>query len=259
MQIRMLAFALLAGFSLAHAAPPKSKEPKQDPASAGQSADAIDVDAIARAKDAGGQTEDAPPSQSSETLTPAETPAAIPPADATPPEVAPSEVPPSVGAEAAPPADANVAAEPATNTLPAAAGSPAADATATEAAPDSNVKSASSAEDAEKIRIAASCRARATSLLDEAQKGDFAGATRDFDAKMRTALPAPKLKEAWASLAQFGTLNARGQSHLSSAEGYTVVMIPLIFDKANLVAQVSCGTDGRVAGFYIKPIEKPAP
>ena len=30
--------------------------------------------------------------------------------------------------------------------------------------------------------------------------------------------------------------------------------IPLIFDKANLYAQVACGSDGRVAGFYIKPL-----
>jgi hypothetical protein len=76
---------------------------------------------------------------------------------------------------------------------------------------------------------------------------------------MRTALPPPKLKEAWEQLAQFGKLDARGQSHLGTGDGYTIVMIPLIFEKANLVAQVACGTDGRIAGFYVKPAPTAAP
>lgn len=108
--------------------------------------------------------------------------------------------------------------------------------------------------DSQEKRIAAGCEARATSLLDAAQKGDFATATRDFDAKMRTALPAAKFKEMWASLAQFGALQARGQSHPGKGEGYYMVMTPLIFDKQNLVAQVACGSDGRIAGFYVKPL-----
>jgi hypothetical protein len=33
----------------------------------------------------------------------------------------------------------------------------------------------------------------------------------------------------------------------------------MVFEKANLYAQVSCGSDGRVAGFYVKPLEIPAP
>ena len=104
------------------------------------------------------------------------------------------------------------------------------------------------------MSIAAGCEARATSLLDAAQKRDYAGATRDFDAKMRSALPPPKFKQAWESLAQFGSLQGRGQAHPMKGDGYIAITIPLIFDKANLYAQVACGSDGRVAGFYIKPL-----
>ena len=111
---------------------------------------------------------------------------------------------------------------------------------------------------APEVRLAAACEARATALLDAAQKGDYAAATSDFDAKMRSAMPAAKFKQAWESLAQFGALTARGQSHPGTGEGYLVVTIPLIFEKANLYAQVACGSDGRIAGFFVKPLELPA-
>jgi hypothetical protein len=264
MPIRMLAFALLAAFSVAHAAPPKSKEPQQDPASTGQSAESIDVDALARSKDVSGATPanaDAPPADASAPPAAAAAADAIPPADATPPEaapadIAPSEAPPPVGVETAPPPEASA---PAIETPPAAAEAPSPDATVAVPPAASKSQSAAGAETTEKISIAASCQARATSLLDDAEKADFAGATSAFDAKMRTAMPPPKLKQAWDQLAQFGKLVARGQSHLGSGEGYTIVMIPLIFEKANLVAQIACGTDGRIAGFYVKPVPTPAP
>jgi hypothetical protein len=115
----------------------------------------------------------------------------------------------------------------------------------------------SATQDPAEQRLAKACEARATSLLDAAQKGDFAGATKDFDAKMRTGLPVPKFKQAWESLAQFGALTARGQSHPAAADGYIAVTIPLLFEKANLYAQVACGSDGRVAGFYVKPLAAP--
>ena len=256
MSIRMLALALLAAFSLAHAAPPKS----QDPASTGQSAESIDVDAIARSKDVNGATPanaDTPPAQA-ETASAA---AAVAPADATPPEappadVAPSAAPPPASIETAPPAQASA---PAIETPPATAAAASPDATVAAPAAGTKPPSAADSETTEKISIAASCQARATSLLDDAQKGDFVGASSAFDAKMRTAMPPPKLKQAWDQLAQFGKLAARGQSHLGSGEGYTIVMVPLIFEKANLVAQIACGTDGRIAGFYVKPIPTPTP
>jgi len=108
--------------------------------------------------------------------------------------------------------------------------------------------------DPQEKRQAGGCESRAKSLLDAAQKGDFATASRDFDAKMRGALPPDKFKEIWNSLSQFGTLQARGQSHPGKGEGYFIVMTPLIFAKATLVSQVACGSDGLIAGFNVKPL-----
>jgi hypothetical protein len=237
MPIRLLAFALLAGICVAHAAPPKSKTPAQDAASAQPAPEAIDVDALARSKDVDGSTPadaNAPPTQTSETPPPAEAVDGTPPTDAPPVEAAPSEAPP-VNTRAEPPIEA-----PPTAT--------------SEAAVSAEKKEAS-----EKISVAGSCQARATSLLDDAEKADFKGATSAFNAKMHGEMPPQKFKDAWEQLAQFGKLVARGQSHLSAGEGYTLVMIPLIFEKANLVAQIACGTDGRIAGFYVKPVPTPAP
>lgn len=244
MPIRLLAFALLASACVAHAAPPKSKAPQQDTASAQQAPESIDVDALARSKDVDGSTPadaDTPPAQNAEAPAPAKAVDATPPTDA-PVEAPPSEAPP-VDAPAVPPTEAPPSAEPAAPEATAAAPAAAAE---KEAASD-------------RISLAGSCQARATSLLDDVEKGDYKGATSAFDAKMHTAMPPPKLKEAWDQISQFGKLVARGQSHLSSGEGYTLVMIPLIFEKANLVAQIACGTDGRIAGFYVKPVPKPAP
>lgn len=228
MSIRVLALALLAGVAMAQAAPPKSQQPTTDPTNAQQ---ALDVDAMARAKDAGAATPadaDTPP--------PAEPPSEAPPPTTPAPEAAPAETPPAI--ETAAPV------EPASAASTSAIEKPAAEATASPA-------------ESEQRSLAASCIARATSMLDDAQKSDFAGATRDFDAKMRTDMPPPKLKQQWDSLAQFGKLVARGQSHLGTGQGYTIVMIPLIFEKTNLVAQIACGSDGRVAGFHVTQAPKP--
>ena len=155
---------------------------------------------------------------------------------------------------AAPPSEVPPASEP-----PPAAETPAATETPAPAEPASSSAqpAAESPADAEQRSIAASCVARATSFLDQAQKADFAGATRDFDAKMRTDLPPPKLKQQWESMTQFGKLVARGQSHIGTGEGYLIVMVPLIFEKTNLVAQIACGSDGRIAGFHVSPAPKP--
>lgn len=222
--IALISFVLLA-CATAQAAPGKKHAPAPSKDVAAQD---IDVDAMARAKDAG----------------------AKPAADAT---------------DAAPAVDAHTSASAEEQSTPMAEPSAAANDDVTEPKGEPPASAAAATEtpsplaptsgspDVDKS-IAAGCESRAKGLLDAAQKGDYAGATRDFDAKMRTALPVPKFKQAWESLAQFGTLQARGQAHPMKGEGYIAITVPLIFDKANLYAQVACGSDGRIAGFYIKPL-----
>lgn len=104
-------------------------------------------------------------------------------------------------------------------------------------------------------RHGATCERHAQNLLDAAQRGDYATATRDFDAHLRAALPASKLKQAWESLSRFGVLQARGQMHPGMGQGYYVVSIPLIFEKANLYAQIACDGDDHIAGFHVNPLD----
>ncbi|HEY0231479.1 MAG TPA: DUF3887 domain-containing protein [Dokdonella sp.] len=216
--MRALGLLLCLSISTALAAAPPKKKPAAPPADPTPATQDIDVDAMARAKDA-----DANAAASSESPAPA----AAATSTAAPIEAAASA--PGTSAPAAPNAPSGE---------PAAAASPL-------TAP---------AVDPQEKRQAGGCEARATSLLDAAQKGDFKTAVKDFDAKMRGALPPEKFKDMWGSLAQFGTLQARGQSHPGKGEGYFIVMTPLIFDKANLVSQVACGSDGRIAGFNVKPL-----
>jgi Protein of unknown function (DUF3887) len=284
MSTRIFVFLLLAGMSLAHADPPKKPAHAKAPAEAVQPPDQIDVDAMARAKDvdSAASSDQSPPADATQvdasapagasasgetTAAPAdsaaaETPQAAPaetdadtgtgasqaPATDMSPTTAAEPVPePGAAASATPetPVDSaasDAAAEPADTTTPAADAA----ATAPVITPDEALRS-----------IAAGCESRATSLLDEAEKADYESVTRDFDAKMRSALPPPKFKEQWESLGRFGKLVARGQSHVGTGEGYTIVIIPLIFEKKNLVAQIACGSDGRIAGFHVAPAPKP--
>lgn len=219
MSIRMLLWVLLIGATCANAAPPKKPAPAATPTSTSPAATDVDVDALARAKDVEANAAmNAQDTSGTSAATAAKEPEPAPPSDASADQAAPAVTAPS--------------------SLPMSPQAP--------------------ASDAPEGRLAAACEARATALLDAAQKGDYAAATRDFDAKMRSALPVAKFKQAWESLAQFGALQARGQSHPATGEGYLVVTIPLIFEKANLYAQTACGSDGRIAGFFVKPLEVPA-
>jgi len=236
--LALLATALLACAS-AQAAPKNKRAatPAKQTATQQTAQQDIDVDAMARAKD--GKPSEPPPQPAAAESAPTAAESAEPAMATVPTDAVSDHVP-------AAPAESTVAAKAET----AASGAAADGAMMERPAP---LAPPAAPTDTERS-IAAGCEARATSLLDAAQKGDYAGATRDFDAKMRSALPPPKFKQAWESLAQFGSLQGRGQAHPMKGDGYIAITIPLIFDKANLYAQVACGSDGRVAGFYIKPL-----
>lgn len=103
------------------------------------------------------------------------------------------------------------------------------------------------------------CRTRATALLDALEKNEYATASADFDSKMRETLPPARLGETWESLApQFGKVTARGQMHVSEAQGYIAVMVPLIFEQGTLAAQIACDDTGAVAGFHVVPLPRKA-
>lgn len=231
MSIRALACVLLlAAASAQAAAPAKKKAPPEAPPQE------LDLDAMARAKDVDAQ----------------KTPTQDAAADTATTDAATSEA-----ASTEPTATEATANTESKSAEPTSAPAPAASKPGENAAQDA--VALTPPIDAKEKRLATSCESRSTTLLDAAQKGDFAAASKDFDAKMRSALPPAKFKETWESLAQFGALQARGQAHPAKGEGYFIVMTPLIFEKATLVAQVACGSDARIAGFYVKPLSAVQP
>ena len=254
MSIRLLLWVVLLGAVSATAAPVEKAETASTATEAVTAPADIDVDAMARAKDVDASAPQAKQPPADPAADASQTPAAGA-AERGDKDASTNTDPGAMSdTSSAPPADSPVEAAPASD-----------DANAEqppEAVPEdpSSVPMSPQIPDSEKpeVRLAAACESRAAALLDAAEKGDFAAATRDFDAKMRSALPAAKLKKAWDSLAQFGALKARGQPHPATGKGYLVVTIPLIFDKANLYAQTACGSDGRIAGFFVKPLEMPA-
>lgn len=257
MRIHGFALLLLLGSATAVAAPPDAPAP----------VDEIDVDAMARAKDVRIGGDEATPSAAAD---PAEAVDAVHADEAATPtapdgttgqqdiaEADPATAPPAAdeaatddGAAAGDAGESDAAVKEADATAPQ-------DDAATEEAASTPAEPVASEAAAAERRSADACIARAGALLDAAQAHDYEKATRDFDAKMRSALTAAQFQQAWESLAQFGKFTARGQSHPGAHEGYVVVTIPLVFEKANLYAQVSCGSDGRIAGFYVKPLQLP--
>ncbi|GAB3743343.1 alpha/beta hydrolase [Lysobacter olei] len=101
--------------------------------------------------------------------------------------------------------------------------------------------------------------ALATTLLDHLDAGRFAQAEALFSPEMRAAVPANKLQQVWASLAQsVGPAGPRGTPATTVQGDMTVVSVPLPFTKAHLVARVTADANGQIAGFLVQPAPPPA-
>ncbi len=99
----------------------------------------------------------------------------------------------------------------------------------------------------------------ATRLLDHLDAGEYADAEALFDAPMAAAVPADKLKAVWESLpAQAGAATGRGDAAASSQDGISIVVVPLHYANAELVARIAIAGDGKITGFLIQPAPPPA-
>jgi uncharacterized protein len=85
-------------------------------------------------------------------------------------------------------------------------------------------------------------------------KEDFAGAVGQFDDKMRTALPEPKLQETWQTLqSQAGPFQKQLGASETKLAGYDVALVTCQFKQMALDAKVVFDTKGRVAGLFFVP------
>lgn len=93
----------------------------------------------------------------------------------------------------------------------------------------------------------AACNKIANQLIGEMDKGDFATAAKSFEPKL--GVDKGKLKKLWSTLSgKFGHVKSVGQSQQGRLiQGYTVLLVPVAFDKGNLAAQVACDSKGTVA------------
>jgi hypothetical protein len=98
------------------------------------------------------------------------------------------------------------------------------------------------------------CQAASTRLLDHLDKGDYAGATADFNDKMKATETADKLAALWRSMPlQLGAPGVREPAQVSSVPNDIVVVTALHYGQGMIDAQVACDADGKIGGFYIRP------
>jgi dienelactone hydrolase len=85
-------------------------------------------------------------------------------------------------------------------------------------------------------------------------KGDFAAAVARFDATMKAALPAPKLRETWEAIqAQAGPFQKQNGATAIKVTRYDVVLVTCQFERTALDAKVVFDAKGRVAGLFFLP------
>lgn len=100
------------------------------------------------------------------------------------------------------------------------------------------------------------CQATSSRMLDHLDQGDYAGATTDFDDTMKANLGADRLAKIWPALAErYGARGAREQGRLSQVNGYAVVLTALHYGPHLIDVRVVCDADGKVAGFFNKPLD----
>jgi len=91
-------------------------------------------------------------------------------------------------------------------------------------------------------------------LLDRLDARDYAAAESAFGERMAAAVPAEKLAAVWESLpAQAGAARGRGAPTVSTGDGVQMVVVPLHYEKAELVAKVAVDATGAIIGFLIQP------
>ena len=109
------------------------------------------------------------------------------------------------------------------------------------------------------VHAASPAETTATRLLNHLDARQYSQAEAMFTAEMATAVPADKLQQVWESLPQqMGAAQGRGTAKVSAHQDMQVVVVPLQYAKAALIAQIAINAEGKVAGFLIQPAP-PAP
>jgi uncharacterized protein len=96
--------------------------------------------------------------------------------------------------------------------------------------------------------------ADAKQLVRSLEEKKFVAATAKWNPDMAKTLPAPKVEQFWTGLvAQVGPLKSIGVGAVKQQGPFQTVTLPVIFEKAELVASVTYDAKGKVAGLYFNP------
>jgi pimeloyl-ACP methyl ester carboxylesterase len=94
-------------------------------------------------------------------------------------------------------------------------------------------------------------------LLD---KGEFATATKAFDATMLKVMPPDELKKTWEKVvAQSGAFQKQLGCRIEMKEKHDIIHITCEFARTKLDARVVFDKDAKIAGLFFVPTPKPAP
>jgi hypothetical protein len=93
---------------------------------------------------------------------------------------------------------------------------------------------------------AASCGSVVNKTVTAMSKGDYNGATQSFDPNGKPS--SDKLQQAWGALTQqYGKAKSIGGADKGQmVQGYTVVLVPMQFDKGQVGAEAACSTKGQL-------------
>ena len=94
----------------------------------------------------------------------------------------------------------------------------------------------------------------AEGMVDSMAKGDFASATKHFDATMKAAMSAEGLGPVWSQFAaQAGAFKSRTGSREAQEAGYQMVYVTCQFEKTTMDIKVVFDKDGKITGLGFVP------
>ena len=96
---------------------------------------------------------------------------------------------------------------------------------------------------------------RARTLLDALTTGSYASVTREFDDKMKGAMPVERLAAMWSGLvARVGRFKScEGDSRLVAIADKQMVITPCAFERGRADIQFAFDSMGKVSGFVMRP------
>lgn len=98
--------------------------------------------------------------------------------------------------------------------------------------------------------------AAATAFVNHLAKGEYEAAAKPFTEKMREAAPPATLGEIWKAIqAQMGAFQRIIGTRVEPVGGFQSVFVTSEFAGATVDLQVTFDSEGRIAGFFVRPAE----